>query len=353
MRRSHGSVMLACLLCVSSGCNHVRTLRSVRRLGDTNAFVMDYYVNYHIDEIRHRGMDVNNIEDSCMATLLPNFLVPIMRPLKQRHMPEKITTVGGQGQRCSTVGLRSDDGTVYFGRNYDYGNDACLILRVHDRRGVASLAVIDLGFLKMNRPDLDKTSLFERIPLLFAPYYAMDGMNRYGVAVSIMAVDTAKPPESPEKPDIINSTLIRLILDYARDVDEAIDLIRGFNVHFVQLPQHIMVADSSGRFRVIEYIDGEICITPGKESWQVCTNHIVWNKSETENDGTCGRYRIGSGKAEILGGEIDDSDVHNVTRSMSHSGTMWTSLYNLTALDACIIYRSALDSEYHDKISTR
>lgn len=353
MRQLHGLVMLACLLSVSAGCNHVRTLCSVRRLPDTNAFVMDYYLDYHIDEIRHEGMDVNNIEDTCMAALFPNFLLPVIRPFKRSHMPDRIRTVEAQGQYCSTVGLRSDDGTVYFGRNYDYFNDACLILRVYDKRGVASLAVIDLAGLNMNRPDLDQTNLIERIPLLFAPYYALDGINRHGVAVSIMSVKNARPPENPEKPDIINSTLMRLILDYARNVDEAIDLIREFNVHFVAAPQHVMIGDSSGKFRIIEYIDGKLCITAAKEPWQICTNHIVWNKSETENDDSCWRYRIGSGKAEILGGEIDDSDLHNITRSMSVSGTMWTSLYNLTTLDACIIYRSALDSEYHDKISTR
>lgn len=347
MRQFQTPIILLCLFFISSGCNEIRTLRSLRRVPDTNAFVMDYYLDYHIDDIRHHGMDVNNIEDTYMAAMLPDIFLPLARWIRRGYIPKSYKTIDNLGHHCSTVAVRSNDGTVYFGRNHDFENDACLILRVHDKHGVASLSVIDLAYLNLNRPDLDRVNLFRRIPLLFSPYFACDGMNRYGVAVSIMSVKNAKAPESPDKPNIINVTLMRLILDYAHNVDEAIDLIREFNVHFVEAPQHIMIADSSGRSCVAEYINGEICITPAKQPWQVCTNYIMWNKSEAENDNRCRRYRVGSDKVEALAGEIDGSDIHDITRSMSGKWTMWTSLYNLTTREAHIIYRSTLDSAYN------
>lgn len=351
MKQLQTLTILACLLYVSSGCNEVRTLCSLRRIPDTNAFVMDYYLDYHIEEIRHHGMDVNNIEKTYMAALLPDILLPCARGLEQKYIPNSYQTTDNQDHHCSTVALRSNDGTVYFGRNHDYGNDACLILRVHDKHGVASLSIIDLAYLNLNRPDLDRMNLFQRIPLLFSPYFVMDGMNRHGVAVSIMSVDNAKASENPEKPDITNTTLLRLILDYAHSTDDAIELIQNFNVHFVETPQHVMIADSSGRSCVVEFIDGRMCITPGKQSWQVCTNYIMYNKSETENDSQCRRYKIGSAKVEALAGEFDVSGLRHITRSMSRNWTMWTSLYNLTTREACIIYRSALDAEYRDTLS--
>jgi hypothetical protein len=173
--------------------DEVRTLYSLRKVPGTNAYVMDYYGDYHLDEIRTGGMDVHNIEDSCLQTFFPDFVLPIARRLKRMYMPQEITITDLVQHYCSTVAIRSGDGAVFFGRNYDYSNDACLILRIHDRHGIASVAIIDLAFLNLNRRNLDRTSLFERVPLLFAPYYVMDGMNRHGLAVSIMRNPRSRP----------------------------------------------------------------------------------------------------------------------------------------------------------------
>lgn len=331
--------------------DYVRTLYSLRRVPGTNAFVMDYYVDYHADKIRTRGMDVHNIEDTCIETLFPDFIRPLANRVKRAYVPQEIKVVEESGNHCSTVALRSRKGDVFFGRNFDFDNDACLILRVHDGRGVASISVIDLAYLNLNRADLDRTSLRERLPLLFAPYYAMDGVNRNGVAVSDMAVHPADPPVNPEHPAIILSTLERLILDYARDADEAVDLVRAFNVHFVATPEHLMVADASGRSRIIEFIGGEVRVTPAEKPWQICTNDIVWKKSELERSQSCSRYRTGSAAAEKLGGVADYAAARRVARSMSDAKeTMWTSVYNLTTREARVIYRSNLDAEYRDAI---
>ena len=266
-------------------------------------------------------------------------------------MPKEIRVVAERGGHCSTVALRSKNGNVFFGRNFDFGNDACLVVRVHDRNGLASTAVIDLAYLNLNRADLDQTSLVRRLPLLFAPYYVMDGMNRHGVAVSDMSVRRAEPPVNAKHPAIILSALERLILDYAKDADEAVDLVRGFNVHFVVTPEHLMVADASGRSRIIEFIGGELRITPAERPWQVCTNDIVWGTSEPERDKSCRRYRAGSDAAEKLGGVVDYAAARRVARSMSvDNGTMWTSVYDLTTREARVIYRSSLAAEYHDSI---
>jgi hypothetical protein len=115
-----------------------------------------------------------------------------------------------------------------------------------------------------------------------------------------------------------------------------------------------MVADSSGRSLVIEYIDSEVRITPAQQTWQVCTNHIMWQKSELENDEACHRYRTGSEAADRLAGAIDDATALGVARSMSvKDWTMWTSLYNLTTGDVRILYKARSDVAYRDAVSQR
>lgn len=328
--------------------DYVRTLQSLRRVPGTNAFVMDYYVDYHLDEMRQHGMDVKHVEESCVRTLLPDFVATTTPYLKKFFVPAGIKTIG---QHCSTVVMRSSDGHVYFGRNFDYYNDVFLILRIHDAQGLASIAVIDLKYVNLNRKDLDQTNLLQRFPLLFAPYYLMDGMNRHGLAVSDMAVPEAQPPYDPAKPDLIHSAMMRILLDYARTTDEAVQLVESYNVHFVETPVHLMVADATGKSCVIEFIDGKMRVTPGGNSSQICTNHLVWQKSEEDNEAACDRFRTGAAAVRSLGGKISDSDAVDVIRSMSVDGfTMWTSIYDLTDLQAQIIYRSQADAPYDDSL---
>lgn len=330
--------------------DYVRTLQSLRRIPGTNAYVMDYYVNYHIDEVRARGMDVGNVEDSLIRTLLPDFVAPIATRVKRTFIPQDVQTIDAAGHHCSTLAVRSESGEVFFGRNFDWWHDACLILRTHDRQGVNSISVLDLAYLNLNRPDLEKTSLVQRIPLLFAPYYLMDGMSRYGIAVSDMSAQ-AKPPVDPNKPDVIHSTLMRLILDQAKDADEAVKIVDEFNVHFVDAQVHLLVADSAGRFRVIEFIDGKKVVTRSDTSWQICTNHLLSGKSERENDEACPRYRLGSDRIEQLDRAVTYADARQTVKDMSNASTMWSSIYELTSGRVHVFYRAASNGEHVDSMS--
>lgn len=330
---------------------HVRTLASLRRVPGTNAYVMDYYVDYNLDRIRERGIDVHDIEGSLIRVLFPGFAVPLANHWKRAYLPRAIKTVDPleTRHRCSTVALRSSHGDVFFGRNFDWHHDACLILKIRDRDGLASVSVIDLAYLNLNRADLDRTSLIARVPLLFAPYYLMDGMNRRGVAVSDMSVPQAKPPATPGRPEILMSTLMRVILDQAASADEAVALVREFNVHFAEVPVHLMIADAAGQYRIVEFIEGEIRVTAGNEAWQVCTNHLVWNRTEQENRETCGRYRTGADAAGQLAGAVDLDDAMDVALKMAvDDWTMWTSVYNLTQREFRMLYKARPDVQYRD-----
>ncbi len=331
--------------------DHIRTLTSLRRVVGTNAYVMDYYLDYHLDKIRANGVDVHDLEGTYIKAMLPDFAVPIANRVKRAYLPKKIEPIPNivPGHHCSTVTIHSNQGQVYLGRNFDSPNDACLILRVHDRHGLASISVIDLAYLNLNRSDLDKTSLINRLPLLFVPYYLMDGINRHGVAVSSMSVPHADAPIKPGKPAITQATLMRMILDYAKSADDAVELVREFNVHFVEHPEHLMVADESGNSRIIEFIDGEIRVTSPDQRWQVCTNQIMWQKSEQDCDDSCYRYRAGSEAAERLSGAVGLEETKNVIRRISvDNWTMWTSVYDLTNRQVRVLYKARIDTEYRD-----
>ena len=241
-------VVAVLALCAGYGLkDHIRTLDSLRRIPGTNAYVMDYYVDYHMAEVRAQGIDVDHIENSLIAVFCPRWIKPAVVQLKSAYLDEPITTIP-TGEHCSTVMLHTKGGHVYFGRNFDYKHDACLILKVHGPEGQSSVAVLDLHYLNLDRDDLDQTSLIQRLPLLFAPYYLQDGMNQYGVAVSDMTVKNVRTPDDPAKPSIIHSAAMRLILDYAKTTDEAIELLKQYNIHFVAETCHLMIADATGKW---------------------------------------------------------------------------------------------------------
>lgn len=121
----------------------------------------------------------------------------------------------------------------------------------------------------------------------------MGGFNDQGVAITEMAVE-GEPPRDPGRPDIIAALLLRVVLDYAGDVDEALALFGRFNVHFAAVPCHFLICDATGKSVVLEFLDGKATVVEPRQTWQVSTNHVLFGKSEAENDRACGRYRVAS-----------------------------------------------------------
>lgn len=341
-------VALACTAFILR--DYIHTLNSLRRIPGTNAYVMDYYVDYDIDEVRAHGIDVDRVEDSFLAVFFPDVLLPIATWLKSVYLAERIEAIPAGEHHCSTVVLQTNGGDVYFGRNFDYKHDTCLILKTHRPGFPETVSVLDLHYLNMDRDNLEDTSLLQRIPLLFAPYYLQDGMNQYGVAVADMSVDEVEPPRDSAKPNVIHSTAMRLILDYAKSADEAVEILRQFNVHFVAETCHLIIADASGKSKVVEFIDGEIKTTGTQENWQVCTNHQLCGKSEDQNYECCKRYRTASERLAKLSANADSDAVMNVMQSVQQDSTMWSSVYDLSSGELRFAYQKHYEQQYRDRI---
>jgi hypothetical protein len=344
-------VVAVVLLCAGyAGKDYYRTLHSLRRVPGTKAYVMDYYVDYHIDEIRAHGIDVDHVEDSLIGVLLPRWTHPIAERLKWVFLDQKIEPLE-TGEHCSTVVLHPKNGDVLFGRNFDYFHDAILILRIHGHGRMSSVAVLDLHYLNLDRDDLEQLSVFERFPLLFAPYYLQDGMNQYGVAVADMEVDGTRTPHDPANSSVIHSLAMRLILDTAKNTDEAVELLKRYNIYFVAETCHLMVADAAGKSVVVEFIAGELRTTPTQESWQVCTNHQIAGKSEEENDVACERYRTASEELAKAGSSATIAEVMHVMDSVHQDHTMWSSVYDLTTGDFQVAYRKQYTEPHRDRLA--
>ena len=98
---------------------------------------------------------------------------------------------------------------------------------------------------------------------------------------------TSPTNQNTEKPDITSTTLLRLILDYADNVEEAIELASQYDMHdSAGTSYHYMVADKEGNSVILEWAgesdvtdnDGsqrEFKVTRNTQPYQVVTNFIV------------------------------------------------------------------------------
>jgi hypothetical protein len=89
-------------------------------------------------------------------------------------------------------------------------------------------------------------------------------------------VDGAEPPEDPDKTTVYTQAIMRLVLDNAKNLDEAMSLIKRYNLYFYgDIKVHFLISDSKGNSAVLEYVNGKIVFTKPSQSWQVVTNNTM------------------------------------------------------------------------------
>lgn len=171
---------------------------------------------------------------------------------------------GGQvnaGGGCSAFVAINADGELIFGRNYDYVQNAQNIL-VHcsPEGGYESVSIAAGGWLytydDSGNPIILDDGKTDLSMLVSAPYLLMDGMNEKGVVICVLTVDGAGTVQSDAgKHSIQTTTALRLVLDRAADVPEAIGLLKQYNMNASIKTKnfHFFIADAKGNYGVIEY----------------------------------------------------------------------------------------------------
>lgn len=167
-------------------------------------------------------------------------------------------TLSGSPFGCSTLVVKGEDGGAIFGRNFDWNTCDAMVVTSKPSRGYASISTVNLNFLRQVTGSLSGDAQ------VFAALYApLDGMNEKGLAVSVnMIQDTAAINQNTGKDGITTTTAIRLMLNKAATVDEALRLLEQYDLHgSFGMMIHFAIADNSGRGVAVEYINNEIVVT--------------------------------------------------------------------------------------------
>ena len=299
----------------------IKAAQSIEKLED-GLYSMEYIGDYGFDEFLAQG---GASSDSEVANYLVTFL---------SHGFYKIDSDVQTGEfGCSTICTQDEYGTVFFGRNYDWEECRAMIVHTKPKDGYESISTCCLDFLGFDEDYAPDGSMMERMQTLASIYVPLDGMNEKGLVVAdLMAGDKEETHQQTEKHDLTTTTAIRLLLDKAATVDEAIALLRQYDMNSsIGSAHHFSIADASGKSVVVEYVGGETLVTETK----VVTNHYI---SE------CEKQDVGSEQSHIrfdplsaYTGPAGELEVRDMLESVAQKNypqtegscekTMWSIVY--------------------------
>ena len=254
---------------------------------------------------------------------------------------------------CSTIAVQNPEGETLFGRNFDWENCEAMVVESHPENGYASLSTVNMDFITQNVGGgmVGMALNLDEVKILAALYAPLDGMNEAGLAVSVnMIQDSAAIEQNTEKPDITTTTAIRLLLDQAGNVDEALELLEQYDLHgSMGMMIHFAIADSTGRSVAVEYVDNEMIVT----ETPMLTNFYL-AEGEKQGIGTQQSHE----RYDILMNQLEETpqmgmeDVRDALDSVSKDNfgefesTEWSIVMNLSAGEARYYHRENYNQNY-------
>ncbi len=175
---------------------------------------------------------------------------------------------------CSTITAQNTDREVLFGRNFDWNSCNAVVVLSYPENAYASISTVNMDFIRQGAGGMAGLALkADEVRTIAALYAPLDGMNEEGLAVSVnMIQDAATIDQNTGKPDITTTTAIRLLLDKAGTVEEALKLLGQYDMHAsMGMMVHLAIADASGSSVAVEYINNEMIVT----KTQVVTNFYL------------------------------------------------------------------------------
>lgn len=210
---------------------------------------------------------------------------------------------GGNPFGCSTLAVKDANSNSLFGRNFDWNTCHAMIIQNVPESGYASISTVNMDFISVSGIRL--SSLPDEIQALAGLYAPLDGVNERGLAISVnMIQDNDTIEQDTEKPDITTTTAVRLLLDRAANVEEAVDLLSSYDLHAsFGYMVHFAIADRKGGSVAVEYVNNEMVVS----ETPVVTNFYL---AEGEKNGI--GTRQSHERYEILMDSLSESGTMNM-----------------------------------------
>ena len=327
----------------------VKSVSSIHKLTDYgdgyDLYSMDIHYDYNLDRLISRGItDDQSMIDAILAESLP--LLPV-------HI--KAPKFG-----CTAFTLTDAGDDVHMGRNYDFKNDtSAMLVHCTPKDGYSSVAFAALDNVSANQPE---ANLKKRLATLTAPFICLDGMNEKGVSIAVLTLDSEPVHQDTGKPTIATTLAIRLVLDRAATTQEAVDLLRGYDMFASSgRDYHFYITDASGDGRVVEYD----CESSTRElvdtKSEAVTNFFILYRDRVEPNQRNGIYGHGRERYDAVMDVLAQNETYTVStvwsalRAASQdpnpeevtSNTQWSIDFNNTDCTADIVLRRNWEDVIH------
>lgn len=304
--------------------DQIASIQSIEDLNGGSLYSMNYTADYKLDQLLESSAgSVQSLVEFVAGNLLSGL----------EETPKTLVDGG-----CSAFQVKDVDGTMLYGRNYDYKmNSASILIRTQPENGYKSIGLVCGGWLEFSKGSLNDGVKDISMAVAF-PYLIMDGMNEKGLAVSVLKLDSTGTQQSTGKNKIMTSIAMRLILDKTSSVQEALDLLSNYDMQSA-MPDanfHFLLSDATGRTVVLEYCFNDMHVV---EATYV-TNYYLYPEFSYIGHGR-DRYDILKSTINFKKEIMTKTEclallelISQTESEISTSMTQWSVLYDLTNLTA-------------------
>lgn len=328
-------VIAAALIIISNILyGRVSTISSVKQLGE-GMYTVNYRHDYQLDMALESGIDD---ERSLLKFICDemNFGYQVDSNIEK--------------YACSAFVTKTPDEKYLGGRSFGLGGTDTLCVYTHPSDGYASISTVSTDMLNVGANNAyPTTSLEGRAALLAAPYIAVDGMNEKGLFTALLDLSMGETHMETGNRDLTVTMAVRLLIDRAATVDEAIELLRNYDIHTGHgWTQHLFVGDASGDGAVIEWHKGQMKVVKSP----ICTNFRLSSKlAQDDPTGMCERFDILHDTLEKHPENTPD-DAMDMLEAVKQEydnniHTEWSIVYHLTDFSMDISVDMDFDNVHH------
>lgn len=337
--------------------------------GNGRLYEIDYNQDYMLDSVMQPGITEQTELFRHIASLLFD------------NLPAENAEVK-YGAGCSAFAAQEADGKGFLmGRNYDFRHftpdnksylpTSAILVRTAPEGGKKSISMVDglnlgfgQGFYNDGKTDLSM--------LMALPYAALDGINEDGFAIGVLALNEKQTNQQTGKQRIGTTVAIRMMLDKASTVREAIEMLKNYDMDMRgngHSNYHFFMADATGDYAIVEYTFDKDRTEPkvmevftDDDSLRCVTNFYVAPSMTGTTDGWGSSH--GKDRYENLRKTLDEkkhvmkeAEAMQLLEKVSQppteeltSQTQWSALYNLTEKTLRLTILREYAKEYNFRI---
>ena len=335
--------------------------------GNGRLYEIDYNQDYMLDSVMQPGITEQTGLFRHIASLLFD------------NLPAENAEVK-YGAGCSAFAAQEAEGKGFLmGRNYDFRHftpdnksylpTSAILVRTAPEGGKKSISMVDglnlgfgQGFYNDGKTDLSM--------LMALPYAALDGINEDGFAIGVLALNEKQTNQQTGKQRIGTTVAIRMMLDKASTVREAIEMLKNYDMRGNgHSNYHFFMADATGDYAIVEYTFDKDRTEPkvmevftADDSLRCVTNFYVAPSMTGTTDGWGSSH--GKDRYENLRKTLDEKkhvmkedEAMQLLEKVSQppteeltSQTQWSALYNLTEKTLRLTILREYAKEYNFRI---